>query len=188
MSKDVNLKNALVELFPDRSTKECLSPPEYREKFVILETELDNGKRLTVIEERIDEKQNVFHISNPSAKAIYLLALDGCFFTEIDMKRCDCMLFDDLVICFVELKLDVTSKRQRTEKLRDARKQLGLTIQYFKEQTRTLTQDFFGFELEAYVVMRTRIYPNHRAGKIARRVHFQEEYGVSLYEENEKTF
>ncbi len=188
MSKDVILQNALGELFPDHSTKECLSPPEHRERFVILEAELESGKWLAVIGERVEEEQNAFYISNPSAKAIYLLALDGCFFTDTDMKRCDCMLFDDLVVCFVELKLDVTSQRQRTDKLREARRQLGSTIQYFKEHIETLTENLFGFELEAYVVMRTRIYPRQRAGKEKRRVGFLEKYGTKLFEENEKTF
>lgn len=188
MSKDFLLHDVLSKAFPERPTTTCLSSPEYREKFVVLEMELADGKRRAAIREWVDGGKSTFLVFNPTQKAIYLLALDSCFFTDTEPKRCDCMLFDDQVICFVELKLDVTSRRQGSNRLSDARKQLGETIVFFRNKLSPLTKPFFSFELEAYIVMRTNIYPRHRAGKETRRVAFLDQYGVKLFEENEKTF
>jgi len=116
------------------------------------------------------------------------LALDACFFQSDDPKRCDCILFDDRYLCFVELKLNVNVRRQAADKLNDARRQLGSSIQFFKIKILPHLSSAVAYKLEAYAVMQDNIYPSNRASRNTVFVRFLEEHGVALFEKNTKSF
>lgn len=127
-------------------------------------------------------------VENPMQQPIYLLALDTCFFDSSDPKRCDCLLFDNHYLCFVELKLNVNVRRQAADKLNDARSQLGSSIQFFKINVLPNLSSAVAYKLEAYAVMQDNIYPSNRASRNTVFVRFLEEHGVELFEKNTKSF
>ena len=129
-----------------------------------------------------------FNIKNSRQKEIHLLATDQCFFTAADEKRCDCIVFDAAYCCFIELKLNIKNWKSFADNAKDARKQLGNTIRFFEEALETNSQEFFGFQREAYIVMRDHVYPRNIAARNEARVRFLQEYKVPLFEQNKKEF
>lgn len=132
-----------------------------------------------------------FWVSNPSKTPAHFIALDGCFFTDADVsvgKRADCILFDAADFCFIELKLNVTSHKQRSARTNEALEQLGNTIEYFKTQFKKAQLAFLklGFRYEAYIVFRTPIYPRTSAQSTQRATQFLLQHGVRLHESNQK--
>lgn len=94
-----------------------------------------------------EEYQN-FKVTNPNHKSIRLLATDHCLFFDDGLKKCDFILYDEAVFCFIELKAvrkDIHKKRKNAK--RYAEKQLLTTIELFQEKLR----DFGGRILEAYL-------------------------------------
>jgi hypothetical protein len=188
MRRDKLLIQALPDWRSRSDWRSCLSPPQSERQFIILEAEVADGQRRAIVKEHEGENEQAFHIFNPEEQEIYLFAIDGCFFTDEDHERCDCLVYDNQCLCFVELKLDVTSPRQATSRLKKARSQLGETILSLKEALAPKTTNFWGFETEAYVVMKKRLYPRRSARLTRLQAVFLEKYGVRLYEENTKTF
>lgn len=182
MSRDSNFVLSLYELFANRPIKNCLDSSKAVHLVVFEDA---NGK--TCIEE-LEHQTFGLHVENLNKKQIYLLALDHCFFKDYEDTRCDCIIFDDSCLCFVELKLNVGKYDQATEALKKARKQLGTTIQFFKTALQLKSKNFFNFNLEAYVVMQSTVYPRKRASRDAIFVKFLEDFGVELFEKNSKTF
>ncbi|MEZ4705817.1 MAG: hypothetical protein R3A44_01345 [Caldilineaceae bacterium] len=129
-----------------------------------------------------------FLIKNDKQHQIFLLALDACFFHSDGPKRCDCLIFDDNYLCFVELKLNVTVRRQSTAKLNDARQQLGESIRFFKTNVLPNVVTDIPHKLEAYAVMQDAVYPRNRAARQTVFVRFLEQYGVRLFEASIKEF
>lgn len=175
-----NLMEAQIRQFFDVGDCLCM---ENGEKFCIVE---DKSSKSVIQYENIADG---FAIHNPETKEIFLLALDNCLLKSIkEGQRCDCALFDDQCFCFVELKLNVHKKSQATDKLREARAQLGNTIKYIRGVFISQNENFLGYDLEAYAVMRSHVYPKIAAQRNTIFVAFLEEYGVQFYEKNEKTF
>lgn len=129
-----------------------------------------------------------FQIRNTIRQEIHLLATDHCFFTSVDEKRCDCIVFDDHDCCFIELKLNVQKWKKFADNAQEAKKQLGNTIRFFEAANEVNPQEFFGFKREAYIVMRDNIYPKSIAARNESRVRFLQEYKVPLFEQNKKSF
>ena len=180
MNKDAQMIAQLHLLFPRRAVKECLTFSN-REKFHIVENELTQK---CVIK---DESTNSFRIINPTQKNIHLLVIDNCFFTSQDtQKRCDCIVFDDRYFCFIELKLDLSKTKQISERRKEARDQLGATIEFFRS---TVNSKFLDLKPEAYIVLPIReVHPKHSASRSEVAVAFLEKYGVPLLEKAEKDF
>lgn len=182
MSQDALLISHLVRAFPDRSVKTCLTNSNST-KFCIVEPELD--KKCVI--KNSDEPG--FVVKNPNQKTIHLLVVDHCLFNDQDPKRCDCIVFDDIYFCFVELKLNVSKRKQTSVKLREAREQLGETIKFFKSKSsKKLSEELSKMILEAYIAMKSHVYPRQRAERQDIFDAFLEEYGVPLFEKAEKDF
>lgn len=178
MSQDALLISHLVRAFPHRSVKTCLTNSNST-KFCIVEPESD--KKCVI--KNSDEPG--FVVKNPSQKTIHLLVMDHCLFNDQDTKRCDCILFDDIYFCFVELKLNVTKQKQASDKLKEAREQLGQTIEVCKNR---LPEPLSKMVLEAYVAMKSHMYPQQSANRSHIFVSFLEQYKVPLFEKAEKDF
>ena len=82
----------------------------------------------------------------------------------------------------------MVKRRRATQTLKEAQKQLGATIRFFKTALQPKSEGFFDFILEAYVVMQTAVYPRKRASRDVVFIRFLEEFGVALYEQNSKSF
>lgn len=186
MSRDELMVAQLRQVFTTTPVDNCLDRDD-SEQFYIIE---DDSSSQSIIEKYSTSKDG-FLIINPHKKTIYLLTTDNCFLEYLDEyegKRCDCIVFDDHYFCFVELKLNVSVPRQATRRLREARKQLGNVIEFFRETFDKVSRDFLGFDLEAYVVMRQNIYPRWRASRMSVYVEFRDQYGVILLERDSKKF
>lgn len=182
MSDVVKMKWHLNNAFKDRAPKRCISFHE--EAFYIK----DEAKGCEVLlPETVSDKDNLFHVLNPNAKQIALFKVDKCFFGDNpEFKRCDCILFDDAEFCFLEMKFNSTTiGNLRIESNRkEAVNQLRSTIKFFHAG---LDNDYRGRSLEAFVCTPEH-YPNKDTSLSEFVIEFLEDYGVNLFEKNEKSF
>ena len=184
MDKDVKFINLLFHLFAEKLREECLTSKNDER---LLASEGENSRSQLSVYEEASEHPDGFLLKNFHQKTLHLLAIDHCFFSDSDPQRCDCLIFDDQFLCFVEFKLEV-KPRKATDRLKEARDQLGSTIEFFKSEIEPFSESFFDFKLEAYVVMKEHVYPKQRASRESVFVKFLEKYGVALFESCQKTF
>lgn len=129
-----------------------------------------------------------FLIHNPHKSSIYLLKVDKDWFQDQKHShRCDCVVFDSQILCFIELKLKVKTWKRATERIKEAVEQIEATLIFFKLNMMSCYLSQFN-RLEAYVAMRTDVYPKRSAASTIRQVKFLEETSIKLYEANEKHF
>lgn len=120
-------------------------------------------------------------VNNMSLKDIHFLAIDKCLFfdKDNDPSRCDCALFDENRICFVEIK--EASASNRSKRRAKAVEQLANTINLFRE---------LGVESEqfdALICFSTfQAYPKRR--DLSREIEFLNACGGFLYEGNLEEF
>ena len=63
--------------------------------------------------------EETLDVLNPDNKTIYCLSTDKCLLNKVKSKKCDCVLFDDKTIIFVEMKTDtLSSSNPKTIKCR----------------------------------------------------------------------
>lgn len=123
-----------------------------------------------------------FTVKNPNQKEIHFLAIDKCLFFD-ETKKCDCAVFDNKTICFIEIK---ETDRNKSFHNKNAREQLLKSIKDFKEKI-----DFSGKRLEAYMVVGVnfaKTTPASKARDLITQLEF-EDLGVVLFQNgNEKIF
>jgi hypothetical protein len=71
-------------------------------------------------------------VRNPSGAEICVVKTDRCLIKDANQKKCDCVLFDNSKVFFVEIK--TSSSGTRKDKRNKAILQLGATIEYFESQ------------------------------------------------------
>ena len=128
----------------------------------------------------VDSKED-YHLTvkNGSKKEIVFVKPDDCLI-PIEESKCDCILFDNSEIYFVELK----KGGNRTLKRKEAVKQIESTIIKFKENNIEYLQ------MNAFAVIcfkSNNIYPI-RASANSKREFFRDNYQVNLIEANEINF
>ena len=190
--KDAAMSAQIAQFFSERAIQECLES-DNRAEFHICDgnenASTEKEQRTFILRVPMTNDLYSFTVKNPGRKKIHHLAVDHCFFDRsYSGDRCDCIVFDDVYFCFVELKLNLRTKKGAAKHLRKARKQLGSVIQEFKRTFQNNSKDFLGYILEAFIVMYKQRYPKDTASRKIRAVHFLEEYGVALFETNEKVF
>jgi len=178
MSEFINL---LKQNFQEREVDSCISQSNLNIDFIQDDTDTQKAYFTQGVEEG-------FRIINTNQKNISLLSLDGCFFTNDDMKRCDGIVFDDNELCLFELKLNVTSRRsaKKRERYKDAIEQLGTTITFFNNVNQNILNSVS--KSSAYICMPTQSYPRNTAANTQKKVLFLQEYGIELFDKNEKEF
>ncbi len=88
----------------------------------------------------------LFKVINDNNQNIRFLAIDKCLFFDSDkFKRCDCLLYNEEYLCFVEIK-KVDTTRHRNSAKKTARAQLYSTITIFQDKI-----DFENRIVEAYL-------------------------------------
>lgn len=134
-----------------------------------------------------NSEEGILKISNLSRKVIFLLAIDGCIFSSIDEKRCDCALFNDEVFYFIEIK-DSTKASQRSNSRKEAVLQLKATLREFLNRL-----DFKHYQqnqlLNALICFRfQKRYPAQVTTSKQNEVDFWDNFYAKLYEGNEVEF
>ncbi len=184
MSRDLQLLADFKSIFAEEKITACYTGAS-NDQFDIVE---NNGVSCMV-----QNTEPSFRIKNSKQFLVHFIAVDQCLISSSSGykgKRNDCVLFNELDFCFVELKLDVASIKHRSERTSEAVEQIGATIEHFVERFNHHAKDFksFGFNYEAYIVFRTKIYPRDSAAAKNRKVKFAERYNVKLFEQNWKEF
>ncbi len=139
-----------------------------------------NGEEIS--EDGFDSTK-VFRVTN--SKTAVFIPIDGKNgFLGFEDSYCDFMFFDENDCCFVEFKLNATSKSPKTIRQRryKAVRQLSNTIKFFDEK---LQRNYKGLNLEAYICT-PKFYPRLDASWRELAQDFLENYGISLFEENNK--
>lgn len=117
-------------------------------------------------------------VQNPQAKVIFFLAVDNCFFIDGDSfrnKRIDCVLFDDVRFCMIELKLRMTSMSEITilERFDEAvNEKFPAFVQFFNDEFVSSPQAraHERYKFEAWLVFPPHVINAVRPGFSAARV------------------
>ena len=56
------------------------------------------------------QDEETLDVTNPNNKTIYCLSTDKCLLNKVEGKKCDCVLFDDKTIIFVEMKTNASTQ------------------------------------------------------------------------------
>lgn len=183
MSHVKDMQNHIKSAFKGRHVNTCLSIT--LSEIFHLHDSKEQGK--CILLESAESEENLFKIINTAKKEITLFAIDGCFFKRSNpQERCDSIFFDDSTFCFAELKFDSISENElRIENNRTkAVNQIRSTFKYFNI---AFNENFLGFQLEAYVCTPEH-YPRKDTALSAFTLEFLEDFGINLFETNEKTF
>lgn len=163
-------KFALTSICEDKSSYETI----YAERFHICDNPNDerpvkivfNGKyQLTVL--------------NPQLTEVVLVKTDHCLLKK-DIKKCDCVLYSDDKLFFIEIK----SSGNRGVRRRGAVEQLGSTIEIFLQAGINLS----GREVKAIICFESDLTKPTSASANTRRAMFSDKYATSLEEGNEIIF
>jgi len=176
----------IKNIFGEQRTNNCLSV-ENRVEFLIAEDEATNRSYIVPNSQKNISLDECLIVKNPLQKEVSHLSIDACFLTQqhgYSGEKCDFIAFADEKFCFVELKSNATSKKKTRENLKKARNQLGATIDYFDDNN----LDFSEYTLEAYIVLKSKLYPTDQASIKERRKKFFDKYEVDLFEESEVEF
>ncbi len=139
-----------------------------------------NGEEIS--EDGFDSTK-VFRVTN--SKTAVFIPIDGKnVFLGFDDSYCDFVFFDENDFCFVEFKLNATSKNPKTIRQRryKAVRQLSNTINFFDEK---LQKNYKELNLEAYICT-PEFYPRLDASWRELAQDFLEKDGILLFEKNNK--
>lgn len=175
-----------IFLVEDENNRSIIKSVPNKESFNIIEVEINGITNCRATHPDGSYVKGLLAV-NRIRKSVHLLAVDDCVFSSVDPKRCDCLLFDDQWLCFVEFKLKA-KKGRGAANLNKARKQLTTSIQFFRSELMKIDPTVFGFKPEAYAVMRTNVYPTISSSRNTVFTRFLEETGVPLFEANVKQF
>ena len=173
------MRQQIAEVFPEKKLADCLST-ESQPEFCLLEDKPTNAVRLLFPGDPALAARKHLKIFNPNRKEITILAIDGCMMSSKEPSRCDALLFDDRLLSFMELKLDMTSTRRRAVAMKEAIGQLEATIGLFDHRMAQKDKDWSGFEKEAVVVVGVEGSPKAVAGKQSDAVRFLQKHQARL--------
>lgn len=150
--------------------------------------------------------QLVFAVQNPRGDMITILAIDHCWADRVEYRsfkmercrrtkkgrrvylngRCECILFNDSTLCLVEIKENLSGSSAK-ENIKKALCQIENTYLNLTKPIQAAGFDILDFDVEAYVSLE-HISPKIISGMQARTDDFDEEYGIFLFFEQQKTF
>lgn len=165
--------DSLKTYFPHIEEKACL---EYRKD---KDFEILDDRRCYIV-----ETNGQFQVINPIEKTIGFLAVDNCLFDSSQASRADCIIFDEKVICFIELKH--CKKKNISKSRQKANKQLKAIIQWFQSHIQISNR------YEAYICITCTqddgITMIPKADNIEMQLEFEEEYNTALFYKCHKEF
>ena len=165
--------DALKEVFPQIQKNSCLEL--LNNSFEVYDCE--DEKRCYIC-----EQDGHFKILNPSKQEIGFLAVDKCLFSDNDkFKKCDCIIFNEETICFIEIK-ECKPKRRKNHKS-NAIKQLKSTIDIFQNK---INMDR---KIEAYLCVGcSAVRPSRTASSKNAQAEFLRDFNALLFDGCQKTF
>ncbi|BAZ83195.1 MAG: hypothetical protein ACKO9I_17030 [Sphaerospermopsis kisseleviana] len=194
MSKFDDIKELLSNAFPkfpnilQIELRAEFSVIDYKgQSFIIVSIDFDDNTFIL----KINGVETIIH-GFDSSKLFNIIHATGVAFIPIDGKQgllgfgdshCDFVFFDESYFCFVEFKLNATSLKKVNKNRVDAIRQLKNTIDLFDDK---LERNYAGLNLEAYVCT-PEFYPRLNASWQALAQDFLEDYGIPLFERNDKT-
>jgi len=176
----------LKNVFGEQRIIDCLST-DNRIEFFISENDDTSRSHIVPISNTTIDIDKCFIVKNSNNKTINHLSIDACLLTiehGYTGEKCDFITFSDDKFCFVELKSNAEKRRATSQNLKKARKQLGATINHFDDNE----IDFSEYVLEAYIVLKNRLYPANSASIQQRKIQFYNDYEVELIESSEVEF
>lgn len=95
---------------------------------------------VTRIADVLYDDERHFRVRNPDGRPVHLAAIDKCLIGRVQPapKRCDCVFFEGLDVCFVEFKLRAEGRlaaddRNQETRLTEAADQLLASVQQFED-------------------------------------------------------
>lgn len=147
---------------------------------------VDNGT--SEIHSECEDENKCFAIKNQNNKEICFIPIDGNngLLNHRGTSCCDAVVFNEQYFCFLEFKFNATSVEIRAirKNRKKAIEQLSKTIDFFDDQ---LDKDYLDLKLEAFIST-PKTYPRQDTAWVNIEVEFLEEYGIPLFETNEKEF
>jgi len=169
--------NKLKILFPHLIEKECWVETCNKEIKIY---DHEKEKRCYIDDKFITE----FMVINSGERKINFIAIDACLLSSSDPSRSDCMVFNENIVCFIELKKCKRKNVKANQK--GAIDQLEAFIKFFIENNLNIDK-----KLEAYVCVRCKrtdevISRMPKVGSDTRRALFLEQYKTKLFYKCEK--
>ena len=128
-----------------------------------------------------------FEVVNSTKNSINFLKTDSYIYTSKAPKRCDCILYNNDTICFIELKL--TKRTQWKSWRKSANKQLETTILNFKNEEIAKNKTLEAYMCCTYCDINDKITKISRAtNKIETITYFEDTLNTALYCATKKEF
>jgi hypothetical protein len=166
----------------------CISPHD-TPAFCIEDDKVSERCRVVIADEE-DKQQRYFEVMNEQQQVIYLWAVDGCFLSSTQGRRCDGIIFNETDFCFLEFKLNAhgTSLKTILDNRKEAVAQIKATKRFLDSAFSQNGYDYLTYNLEGYICTPV-FYPNKKNTAISDlAVELLEEEGIKLYEQNFKVF
>lgn len=132
-----------------------------------------------------------FTIINKSNKDIVFWAIDGKFLKSGNRQRCDCAIFDENVLCFVEFKTrsEGTTIESREEIIQHAQNQIISTCKFIEDQIKTQKNINLRdkVDLEGHICLSKR-FPRKTSEEMNIQALFAKENKFGLYFDGIKEF
>ncbi|GAB3739500.1 hypothetical protein GCM10027594_19690 [Hymenobacter agri] len=156
------MKNRIRARYPHASSGDCISEHTAK-KIHVYDHPTEKRCRVRPLDEVINPETD-FTILNRSGRAFHLIAVDKCLLQDTDkVRRCDCVVYNPRVVCFIELK--GPKKKNLADHIKSGAEQLRKSIAWFEEEAFVGPAD----EIEAIVSPGAhRIVPNLNSSIIKR--------------------
>lgn len=175
------MRKSIEKAFPHVVEKGCFEI-ENRTKFEIFDDTDSRSYTKTK-----PEQPTHLEVNNLTERPINFLALDRCLLGAND-SSCDCAVFDDRMLYFVEIKTSDNMDEQHKKRVQGRKKaieQLGATIQFFKKRNILMEN----YELKALIcLVRRGVFPAASSTNNDARVQFEDEHNAELLEGNTIVF
>ena len=152
-------------------TKNAFEFTQERQFFIYDEKNTEQPVKIISADEKFQ-----LTVNNQNSKLICLIKTDNCLLGD-DTRKCDCILFDDARLFFVEIKSSRSSTRSKDR--RSAIEQLGITVSLFKQRI-----DISKFTANAIICFKQTEPRITSASANTARATFLQDYKVMLEERN----
>jgi len=135
----------------------------------------------------IVEENGEFKVVNNTDNDILFLKTDACIYTSKAPKRCDCIVYNDDTLCFIELKS--TKRTQWKSWRKSAEEQLKETILNFRNEDITQNKTLEAYMCCTYCDINDKLTKISRASNNSDTItYFEDELKTALYCDTKKEF
>jgi hypothetical protein len=188
----------IKKIFEDRDFQKWIQSEESKVFFI-----KENEEDVSYLSK--EETNNYFKVINDTTETVHFLPLDHAVIKDGDKyhnykndgssyERCDFMIFQNAILCLIELKfnLESESKNAKEKRFKEAINQLWNTTDFLKLKMTELNFDFESLKKESFVAMVNDSYPYHALGKNTesqrKRDAYLEKFKIEISLKSEKVF